>query len=76
MPLSGEMCVGQWERLGQVRTRMATGISSLDTLKARPGPIQEADAFFLNSPIQVSPLHLSEQGKSGFPPRMPEPHVL
>ncbi|KAG5198486.1 hypothetical protein JEQ12_007082 [Ovis aries] len=53
MPLCGEMCVGQWERLGQVRTMMATGISSLDTLKARPGPIQEADAFFLNSPIQA-----------------------
>lgn len=69
MPLSGEMCVDQRERLAQVRTVMATSISSLDTLKARPGPIQEADAFFLNSPIQVSPLHLSEQGRSGFPPK-------
>ena len=31
--------------------------------KARPG------AFSLNSPIQERPLHLGEQGRSGFPPK-------
>lgn len=60
MLLSGEMCVYQRERLGQLRTKIAMSITSPDTLKARLAPIQEAEVVFLTSSIQVRSLHLSD----------------